>query len=296
MLVERVAGHMAAERTVRLPIHACGHAAPFAGVVVVVPAPFAGHRSAGAAIGRRRARAIGVVPVQGAAIFLLRHRNLTAPDAGRTQKRELAVTPEALAPFQLAFAHRRAAAITAPHEVGAALGRGGQQPIGPGKAGGGDQVGHAPDRAAVVFRQQRLHHIDAVHEVRRQHIHQRLAAADVVAGEGKAVDQHAVVVAVEAAHRHIARFALVLHRAHAGDPAQRIAHIEVRQLPDAVGGDRIHDGGRRLLGGDGARVLRLERVAHLHRIHGQRVGSAGHVGSGGLPGKPSDQGQPQRQR
>jgi hypothetical protein len=62
-----------------------------------------------------------------------------------------------------------------------------------------------------------------------------------------AVDGDVVQACVDAAHHYETAFSLIdLHR-YPGNPAQRFRGIRIREAPDRVGGDDVHDRRRRTL-------------------------------------------------
>jgi hypothetical protein len=175
VLLEVVRGDMAAEAPFGLPVEPRGETAALAIIVVVVPAPLHRHGDAVAAIGRGVAGAIGVVPVQAAARFDLRHMEVAPPIAGRAEEGKLVGQPKALAPRRPRLAARLTAAVTCARQARAALDLQRQLAVVMGEAAGRDEVGQAADRAPIVLRKKGLRDVDAAKEVRRQHFHQDLS-------------------------------------------------------------------------------------------------------------------------
>lgn len=143
------------------------------------------------------------------------------------------------------------------------------------------QRGDATDGIAVHVGVEGLVDVHLLRQRGRNHIQRLHAPAGLGGGQRHAIDQHIVVVGVEAAQAHELRFAaaVVDHHRHARHALQRLAQAEVRDRADIVGGHAVGDHRRFALGAD--RLADRQVLAgNLHRIQLHRGGVADSVASG----------------
>mmetsp|Transcript_23375 Transcript_23375/g.55613 ORF Transcript_23375/g.55613 Transcript_23375/m.55613 type:complete len:1197 (-) Transcript_23375:168-3758(-) len=106
------------------------------------------------------------------------------------------------------------------------------------------------------------------------------AAIDAGAGHLAAIEQHQVEVRAHAAHRDAGALAVGAVDGHAGDAAQRLGQVGVRELADVLSDDAVHQARRRALQVDRG-FQRPPDAGHDDRLQLRRAGQRLRRRSGG---------------
>ena len=152
--------------------------------------------------------------------------------------------------------------------------------------GQGLDLDTAAERIGILVRRGRFGHFERADHPGRQHVQGHRAARRFRRRHQRAVDGHAVVVGIQAAHDDVAAFALVTLDRHAWHARQRLGRVLVRQMADIVAADDADDIVGLLLGSDGARQAgALAGDDHAGRFGGMYANGGQQAGGQGGEGK-----------